>query len=52
MNKALKVGVYYYGISDENEKLSYTIYDPEGDKIAVVYDEDEAEALLSHLNRL
>ena len=35
----------------EDLEPAYAILDPQGDEIAVVYNEGEAEALVSHLNR-
>lgn len=51
--------VHYFEHGDGNpvtvdelkEVDQFEIVDPEGDQIAVVYSEHEAEALVSHLNR-
>lgn len=45
--------MYYYAPSynDATNGDAFTILDPEGDILAVVMSQEEAEALVSHLNR-
>lgn len=53
-----KDGVHYYCGGDDPvtvdelaEVDQFEILDPDGDQLAVVFSEGEAEALISHLNR-
>lgn len=38
-------------LDEEDVKIYYAILDPEGDELAVVHAQVEAETLVSHLNR-